>query len=61
VEKILGIVQENNGFGFAAFGTPLIAILQRPSAYPPAGARAFARQPRGIGLALFLAYKVVLE
>jgi hypothetical protein len=67
--KILGIAQENNGFGFhAGFGANLFHRHPpdpdqgntRNERFTP-GARAFARLPRGIVPALFLAYKVVLE
>jgi hypothetical protein len=67
--KILGTVHENNGFCFhAAFGANPFHRhppdsnqgITRNERFTP-GARAFARLPRGIGPALFLAYKVVLE
>jgi hypothetical protein len=62
------IVQENKSFRFHldSAPTPFIVILRtrikglrETSALPLE--RAFARLPRGIGPALFLAYKVVLE
>jgi hypothetical protein len=64
MEKVLKIVQENNGFGFAAGFAANPLHRDPPRSYQEimsderftVGARA-----RGTGPALFLAYKVVLE